>query len=68
MKNQVATKLDKDLTSRKLRPLRVRFDAKDAGAGKNLNAPAAPAQTAPKSVNDVQKGQDYNGYTYLGGE
>lgn len=68
MKNQVATKLDKDLTSKKLRPLRVRFDAKDAGAGKNLNAPAAPAQTAPKSVNDVQKGQDYNGYTYLGGD
>ena len=56
------------VTKAKLRPLGVRFNAKDAGGGKNLNAPAAPAQTAPKSVNDVQKGQDYNGYTYLGGD
>ena len=28
---------------------------------------AAPSQAAPKSVAEVQKGQDYNGYTYLGG-
>ena len=68
MKNAISTKLDAALTKAKLRPLGVRFNAKDAGGGKNLNAPAAPAQTAPKSVNDVQKGQDYNGYTYLGGD
>lgn len=72
MKNKVATKLDKDLAAKKLRTLGVRFNAKDAGAGKNPNQPAAapqaPAQAAPKSAVEAQQGQVYKGYKYLGGD
>lgn len=66
LKNGISSKLDKDLAAKKLRPLRVRFDPKDAGAGKNTNPPSA--QSTPKSVNDVGAGQVYNGYKYLGGD
>lgn len=67
MKNSISTKLDASLSKAKLRTLRVRFDPKDAGAGKGAGQAASPAQTAPKSVTDVQQGQVYNGYKYLGG-
>jgi hypothetical protein len=72
MKNKVGTKLDKDLAAKKLRTLGVRFNAKDAGAGKNPNQPAAapqaPAQVAPRSAVETQKDQVYKGYKYLGGD
>jgi hypothetical protein len=74
MKNSISTKLDKDLAAKKLRPLRVRFDAKDAGAGKGAGQAASPAPSAQTatSIADLQAGQNYKGkdgvlYNYLGG-
>ncbi len=52
MKNQIATKLDKDLTTKKMRPLGVRFNVAATTPGRTPVAPApaptaAPAQVAP---------------------
>ena len=72
MKNEIATKIDKDLTAKKMRPLGVRFNVKDTTPGAPSAPPpapaATPAQTAPRSAAEVQKGQTYNGYKYLGGD
>ena len=70
MKNKIAADLDKQLTSKKLRPLGVRFNVKDTtpGNGQPAAQPTAPAQTAPKSALEVQQGQVYNGYKYTGGD
>lgn len=74
MKNSISTKLDASLSKAKLRPLRVRFDAKDAGAGKGAGQAASPAPSAQTatSIADLQAGQNYKGkdgvlYNYLGG-
>lgn len=63
MKNQISTKLDKDLTSKKLRPLRVRFDPKDAGAGKSAQPAGAPTPPAvPKEqMKEGRGGTDSQG-------
>lgn len=51
MKNQIATKLDKDLASKKLRPLGVRFNVNDTTPGKGgAPAPAAQPAAAPKAT------------------
>ncbi|MGA7885241.1 MAG: hypothetical protein WCA44_05815 [Acidobacteriaceae bacterium] len=65
MKNQISTKLDAQLTSKKMRPLGVRFNVKDTTPGSAQ--PQAPAQTAP-SATTVPQGQAYKGYKYLGGD
>jgi hypothetical protein len=60
MKNRISTKLDKDLTSKKLRPLGVRFNVKATTPGQQAPqaaAPAAPkaAPTAPAGATHVYK-------------
>jgi hypothetical protein len=72
MKNAIATKLDAQLTQKKMRPLGVRFTVAattpgGAPAAAQPGAPAAPAQTAP-SATTVTQGQVYKGYKYLGGD
>ena len=56
MKNQIATKLDKDLTAKKMRPLGVRFGVKattPAGA-QPAAQPGAPAAAAPAAQANQQ--------------
>lgn len=54
MKNQIATKLDKDLTAKKLRPLGVRFDVKSTTpSAAQPTAQPAPSPTATKSQTPV---------------
>jgi hypothetical protein len=49
-KNQIATKLDQQLTAKKLKPLGVRFNPADAGANKPTGRAATSATTAAKPV------------------
>ena len=55
MKNKIATKLDKDLTAKKLRPLGVRFDVKATTPGAAQPATTTP-QAAPKTASQPPAG------------
>jgi len=48
-KNQIATKLDQQLTAKKLKPLGVRFDPADAGANKPARVPGQPSAQQPQA-------------------
>jgi len=50
MKNQISTKLDQQLTQKKMKPLGVRFGVADTTPGGSGTAPAAPAAAAPKAA------------------
>jgi hypothetical protein len=52
MKNEISTKLDKDLTAKKMRPLGVRFDVKSTtpGAQPAAAAPAGAPAAAPPAA------------------
>ena len=75
-KNEIATKLDKDLGAKKMQALGVRFNPADAGAGKpsgraarqQATSPNAPKVSQAKSAAEVQPGEVYKGYHINGGD